>query len=369
MAASLAQSQATFVASSRAVFAGEFDGLRKTPATQTVAAPVQKRVSRRAVVKASASTDVKTAIVKIGTRGSPLALAQAYQTRDKLKAAHPELAEEGALEIVIIKTTGDKILNQPLADIGGKGLFTKEIDDALLNGSIDIAVHSMKDVPTYLPDGTILPCNLPREDVRDAFISPVAKSLAELPAGSLVGSASLRRQSQILHRYPELKVENFRGNVQTRLRKLNEGVCQATLLALAGLKRLNMTEHVTAILSTEDMLPAIAQGAIGIACRTGDPKMEEYLASLNHEDTRLAVACERAFLATLDGSCRTPIAGLAQRGPDGGCVFRGLVASPDGKKIIETSRKGSYSYDEMIEMGVDAGKELLGSAGPDFFSW
>uniref|UniRef100_A0A7I4F632 hydroxymethylbilane synthase n=1 Tax=Physcomitrium patens TaxID=3218 RepID=A0A7I4F632_PHYPA len=229
----------------------------------------------RWIVEAAATFDTQTKVarVRIGTRGSPLALAQAYQTRDKLKAAHPGLAEEGALEIIIIKTTGDKILSQPLADIGGKGLFTKEIDDALLNGDIDIAVHSMKDVPTYLPEGTILPCNLPREDVRDAFICPNYSSLAELPEGSVVGSASLRRQSQILHKYPHLKVENFRGNVQTRLRKLSEGTVQATLLALAGLKRLDMTEHITAILATDDMLPAIAQGAIGIACRTGDSKM------------------------------------------------------------------------------------------------
>ncbi|KAG0577169.1 hypothetical protein M758_5G095300 [Ceratodon purpureus] len=317
---------------------------------------------------ATFETQTKVALVRIGTRGSPLALAQAYQTRDKLKAAHPELAEEGALEIVIIKTTGDKILSQPLADIGGKGLFTKEIDDALLNGDIDIAVHSMKDVPTYLPEGTILPCNLPREDVRDAFICPNYSSLAELPEGSVVGSASLRRQSQLLHKYPHLKVVNFRGNVQTRLRKLNEGTVQATLLALAGLKRLDMTEHITSILDVDDMLPAIAQGAIGIACRTGDTKMEEYLASLNHEDTRLAISCERAFLAKLDGSCRTPIAGLAQRTEDG-CSFRGLVATTDGKEVLETSRKGSFSYDDMIALAQDAGQELISRAGPDFFKW
>ncbi|PNH09734.1 Porphobilinogen deaminase, chloroplastic [Tetrabaena socialis] len=208
------------------------------------------RVSRRSAHVVASAVATKT--VKIGTRGSPLALAQAYMTRDLLKANFPELAEEGALEIVIIKTTGDKILNQPLADIGGKGLFTKEIDDALLSGKIDIAVHSMKDVPTYLPEGTILPCNLPREDVRDVFISPVAKDLAGLPAGAVVGSASLRRQAQILAKYPHLKVvrfgvENFRGNVQTRLRKLTEGDCSATLLALAGLKRLDMTQHITAV--------------------------------------------------------------------------------------------------------------------------
>ena len=185
-----------------------------------------------------------------------------------------------------------------------------------------------------MPDKTILPCNLPREDVRDAFISLTAASLADLPPASVIGTASLRRKSQILHRYPSLNVqENFRGNVQTRLRKLNEGVVQATLLALAGLKRLSMTENVTSILSIDDMLPAVAQGAIGIACRSDDDKMAEYIDSLNHEETRLAVVCERAFLQTLDGSCRTPIAGYACRNEDGNCLFRGLVASPDGTRV------------------------------------
>ncbi|QHN99583.1 porphobilinogen deaminase, chloroplastic isoform X1 [Arachis hypogaea] len=327
-------------------------------------------------VRASVAIDQHThqttsnlALLRIGTRGSPLALAQAYETRDKLMSSHPELAEEGAIQIVVIKTTGDKILSQPLADIGGKGLFTKEIDEALINGDIDIAVHSMKDVPTYLPDKTILPCNLPREDVRDAFISLTASSLAHLPAGSVVGTASLRRKSQILHRYPSLSVqENFRGNVQTRLRKLSEGVVQATLLAVAGLKRLNMTENVTSTLSIDDMLPAVAQGAIGIACRSDDDKMAEYLASLNHEETRLAVSCERAFLETLDGSCRTPIAGYACRNEDGNCLFRGLVASPDGTRVLETSRIGAYAVEDMMKMGKDAGEELLSRAGPGFFS-
>ncbi|EFJ08660.1 hypothetical protein SELMODRAFT_447969 [Selaginella moellendorffii] len=318
---------------------------------------------------AVASTDV--AVIRIGTRGSPLALAQAYQTRDLLKGAHPELAEDGALEIVIIKTTGDKILNQPLADIGGKGLFTKEIDDALLDNRIDIAVHSMKDVPTYLPQGTILPCNLRREDARDAFISLKAKSLAELPPGSVVGTASLRRKSQILKRYPHLQVDtNFRGNVQTRLKKLQEGIVTATLLALAGLKRLNMTEHVTGVLPMDEMLPAIAQGAIGIACRQGDEKMERYLASLNHEETRLAVSCERAFLEMLDGSCRTPIAGYAHRDKlTDECKFRGLVASPDGTQVLETTRSGQYNFDEMVAMGKDAAKELLSKSGPSLLNW
>ncbi|XP_028798707.1 porphobilinogen deaminase, chloroplastic [Neltuma alba] len=326
-------------------------------------------VPKASIAVEQQNQETKVALIRIGTRGSPLALAQAYETRDKLMAIHSDLAEEGAIQIVVIKTTGDKILSQPLADIGGKGLFTKEIDEALINSEIDIAVHSMKDVPTYLPDKTILPCNLQREDVRDAFISLTASSLADLPAGSVVGTASLRRKSQILHRYPSLSVqENFRGNVQTRLRKLSEGVVQATLLALAGLKRLNMTENVTSTLSIDDMLPAVAQGAIGIACRSDDDKMAEYLASLNHEETRLAVACERAFLETLDGSCRTPIAGYACRNKDGDCLFRGLVASPDGTRVLETSRTGPYAFEDMVKMGKDAGQELLSRAGPGFFS-
>ncbi|PIN11001.1 Porphobilinogen deaminase [Handroanthus impetiginosus] len=335
--------------------------------------PIFARRGQVLIAKASVSveqkTETRTAVIRIGTRGSPLALAQAYETRNKLIESHPELAEEGAIQIVIIKTTGDKILSQPLADIGGKGLFTKEIDEALINSEIDIAVHSMKDVPTYLPEKIILPCNLPREDVRDAFICLTAVSLAELPAGSTVGTASLRRKSQLLNRYPSLKVlENFRGNVQTRLRKLNEGVVQATLLALAGLKRLNMTENVTSVLSIDDMLPAVAQGAIGIACRSDDDKMASYLASLNHEDTRLAVACERAFLEKLEGSCRTPIAGYASRDANGDCIFKALVASPDGAQVLETSREGPYICNDMIKMGVDAGEELLLRAGPGFFN-
>ncbi|KAH7860219.1 hypothetical protein Vadar_010837 [Vaccinium darrowii] len=339
------------------------------PSLKTPAANRRRKLMvTRSSIAVGQQTQTTVALLRIGTRGSPLALAQAYETRDKLMATHSELAEEDAIQIVIIKTTGDKILSQPLADIGGKGLFTKEIDEALINGEIDIAVHSMKDVPTYLPDKTILPCNLPREDVRDAFISLGSASLAELPAGSTIGTASLRRRSQILHRYPSLKVlENFRGNVQTRLKKLNEGVVHATLLALAGLKRLNMTENVTSILSLDDMLPAVAQGAIGIACRSNDDKMAEYLASLNHEETRLAVACERAFLLALDGSCRTPIAGYACRDEDGNCIFKGLVASPDGTRVLETSRQGPYAYEDMMLMGKDAGEELLSRAGPGFF--
>lgn len=227
----------------------------------------------------------------------------------------------------------------------------------------------MKDVPTYLPPGSILPCNLPREDVRDVFISTKYKSLSELPAGAVVGSASLRRQAQILAKYPGLQVINFRGNVQTRLRKLSEDACDATLLALAGLKRLDLEDKATSILSEEEMLPAVAQGAIGIACRDGDDRSAAALAALNHEDTRLAVVCERAFLTALDGSCRTPIAGLARKTPDGRLTFRGLVAAPDGSKVFQTSREGGATEAEAYAMGKEAGEQLKADAGPSFFTW
>ncbi|KAM7520777.1 hypothetical protein LguiB_019739 [Lonicera macranthoides] len=297
---------------------------------------------------------------------SPVALAQARETEKKLKATHTELAEHGAIEIVVIKTTVDKIFSQPLADT--KSLSTKEMNEALINGKIDIAVHAMNDVPTYLPEKIILPCYLEHEDVRVAFISFIAASPAELPAGSTVGIASLRKKLLLLHKYPSLNVlENFTGNVQTRLRKLEEGVAQATLLAFAGLKRLEMIKNVASILSTDEMPPAVGQGAVGIACRSDDEKMANYIASLNHEDTRLAVACERAFLLTLDGSCWIPIAGYASRDEGGNCIFKGLVASPDGTKVLETSRKGAYTYEVMVLMGKDAGQELLSQAGPRFF--
>jgi hydroxymethylbilane synthase len=278
-------------------------------------------------------------------------------------------AAEGAIEIVVIKTTGDKVLDQPLADVGGKGLFTKEIDDALLSGRVDIAVHSMKDVPTYLPEGTVLPCNLPREDTRDAFICflPGVKSVWELPQGASVGSASLRRSSQIVARRPDLKVVNFRGNIQSRVRKLKENACDCTLLALAGLKRMGMTEHINAIMELDEMLPAIAQGAIGIACRTGDAKALELLAALNHDETHIAVNTERSFLAALDGSCRTPIAGLAVRTPAGKLSFRGLVSSPDGKTVKTTSGECEWSNAAGVALAKQLGDKLKAELPKSFF--
>lgn len=308
-----------------------------------------------------------TAKVRIGTRGSPLALAQAHETRDRLIAAHPQLAAEGAISIVVIKTTGDTVQDRPLSEIGGKGLFTREIDDAMLAGDIDIAVHSMKDVPTWLPDGIILPCMLEREDPRDAFISLTAASLADLPPGAVVGSASLRRQAQIKARYPHLTVEVLRGNVQTRLRKLEEGVVNATLLAQAGLNRLGMADRVTAVLSLDDMLPAVAQGAIGITCRSDDAVSQAYLAPLNHADTFDRVTCERAFLERLDGSCRTPIAGLADLSADGASLsFRGLMARPDGSEVLSGQDSGPRG--DAVVIGTRLAEALLARAGEGFLT-
>ena len=302
--------------------------------------------------------------LRIGTRGSPLALAQANDVRDRLCAADPALAGEAMLEIEIIKTTGDKILDRPLADVGGKGLFSKEIDEALLDGRVDLAVHSMKDLETCLPDGIALAAILEREDPRDVFISNKAATLDQLPPGSVIGTSSLRRQAQILHRRPDLKVETFRGNVQTRMRKLNDGEADATLLALAGLKRLGITEVATEILEPEILLPAVAQGAVGVTCWDGDGEMAARLEALNHPPSWQRVMAERAMLAALDGSCRTPIGGLAEFGPDGTMTLRGLLAKADGSEVIKTGRTGPASDTEAL--GRDVGEELRRRAGPGF---
>jgi hydroxymethylbilane synthase len=301
--------------------------------------------------------------LKIGTRGSPLALAQAYETKKRLAEAFPnDLGADDAVEICVIKTTGDMVLDKALKELGGKGLFTKELDVQLLNGDVDICVHSMKDVPTWLVPGTILPCNLPREDTRDAWISPNGAKPSDLPDGSVIGTASLRRQAQLLAKNPTLKCVNFRGNVQTRLKKLDEGIVDATLLALAGLNRMGMTEHLTTVLEWDEMLPAVAQGAIGIQCREGDERIMRYLDELNHEKTKLAVDCERAFLAALDGNCRTPIAGQAKV-VDGQLEFRGLIAKPDGSVMHETKRTGALA--DNVKMGTEAGEELKAKCGND----
>jgi hydroxymethylbilane synthase len=269
--------------------------------------------------------------LRIGTRGSALALAQAELVRARLIAAHPDLASPGTIELVIIRTTGDTITDRTLAAIGGKGLFTKEIEEALIEERVDLAVHSMKDVATWLPDGLVIDCFLEREDPRDAFFSQKAADLLSLPAGAVVGTASLRRQAQILKARPDLAVVPIRGNVGTRLAKLDAGDVDATLLAVAGLKRLGHAARITQILPPELMLPAVAQGAIGIERRRGDERVAAYLRPLNHEATGIRVTAERALLAALDGSCKTPIAALAEFDAAGRLSLRGLIVSPDGR--------------------------------------
>ena len=301
--------------------------------------------------------------LRIGTRGSPLALAQAQQLRDRLAAAHAVATER--IELQVIRTSGDRIQDRPLSEVGGKGLFTKEIEDALLAGSIDLAVHSAKDMPTLLPQRLMLAAYLPREDVRDAFISRKAKTLRDLPRAAVVGTASLRRQAMVKRLRPDLKVITFRGNVQTRLRKLDEGEVDATLLALAGLKRLGLTEHATSLLETEEFLPAVGQGAIAIETRQDDDATRKLLAAINDPETEIALAAERAFLTVLDGSCRTPIAGHALFA-GGELLFRGLIARPDGSESLETSRRGRP--EDAARLGADAGNELKSRAGAGFFA-
>ncbi len=303
--------------------------------------------------------------LKIGTRGSPLAMAQAFEVRDLLIAHHSQLAAPGAVEIVKISTTGDQVQDRALSEVGGKGLFSKEIDAAQLDGRIDIAVHSMKDLETHLAPGIVLTAALEREDVRDVFISDKAASLEQLAAGAVVGTSSLRRQAQILHRRPDLKVCLFRGNVQTRLRKLADGEADATLLALAGLNRLGRADILTEILEPEVLLPAVAQGAIGITTRADDEKAISYSDCLNHEPTMIRVSSERALLEALDGSCRTPVGGLAEFQADGSLRLRALVAKEDGSEVFETERVGGA--DDGIQMGRDAGAELKRRAGSDIF--
>ncbi|HIP76920.1 MAG TPA: hydroxymethylbilane synthase [Kiloniellaceae bacterium] len=301
---------------------------------------------------------------RLGTRGSPLALAQAHEVRRRLGEAHPELAADGAVEIVVIKTTGDRIQDRALAEIGGKGLFTKEIEEALLADEIDAAVHSMKDVPTWLPDGLVVEHILPREDPRDAFFSPHGDSLAALPAGARVGTSSLRRQAQVLIARPDLKVEPIRGNVDTRLDKLAAGTVDATLLAMAGLRRLGKAERITAALSVEEMLPAVAQGAIGLEIREGDDRSRSLLDAICCRDSGLRVAAERAMLEVLEGSCRTPIAGLAELSEDGtGLRLRGLLAMPDGSAVFRADLQGSVA--DPVGLGKALGQELLAAAGSD----
>lgn len=306
--------------------------------------------------------------LRIGTRGSPLALAQAYETRRRLGEAFA--LPEQAFEIVVIKTSGDNqaliAADRPLKEIGNKGLFTKEIEEDLLSGAIDIAVHSMKDMPVAQPDGLLLDCYLPREDVRDAFVSPQVTGLADLAQGAVVGTSSLRRKAQLLNRRPDLKVVEFRGNVQTRLKKLGDGVADCTFLAMAGLNRLGMADVPATAVSTKDMLPAVAQGAIGIERRANDSNTAELLAALHHAATGQRLAAERAFLAALDGSCETPIAGLAEL--EGTTLrLRGEVLRPDGSEAI--SDEQTCPIEDGAELGREMAAMLLDRAGKGFFDW
>lgn len=304
-------------------------------------------------------------LLRLGTRGSPLALAQTEETKRRLMKAHPELSGEGAIEVVVIRTTGDRIQDRPLSEVGGKGLFTKEIEEALFDERIDVAVHSMKDMPTWPPEFLTIGAFLPREDPRDAFFSPHADTISGLPNGTVVGTSSLRRQSQILALRPDLKVVSIRGNVDTRLRKLASGDVGATLLALAGLRRLGRDDRQHSVLSSQEMLPAVGQGAIGLECRRKDDRTRALLGAIDHAETRVRVMAERACLAVLDGSCRTPIAALAEVEAADVLYLRALVAMPDGSKVWRAEQRGSV--DDGEDLGRALGEELRASAGEDFF--
>jgi len=302
--------------------------------------------------------------LNIGTRGSPLALVQANETRARLAKAF-DLPFE-AFTIVVIKTTGDKVLDRPLKEIGGKGLFTKEIEEDMLSGKIDIAVHSMKDMPVDQPEGLLLDTYLPREDVRDAFVSLTHDSLAALPAGTRVGTSSLRRRAQLMSRRPDLEVVEFRGNVQTRMKKLGDGVAGATFLAMAGLRRLGMVEVVKSAIEVDDVLPAVAQGAIGIERRADDMRAAMMLEAIHDLETGQRLAAERAFLRGLDGSCETPIAALAEL--DGGILrLRGEILRPDGSEVLTDDQSAPIA--DGAALGQDMARRLRARAGEGFFDW
>ncbi len=307
------------------------------------------------------SAEISIGTLTIGARGSPLALAQAEAARQGLAAAHGA----GTITVVPITTSGDRISDRPLIDVGGKGLFTKEIDEALLSGRIDAAVHSAKDMPTALPDGIVIAACLKRADVRDAFVSPSAASLADLPAGAKVGTSSLRRKALTLRARPDLVVADLRGNVETRLRKVADGVVDATLLAAAGLARLGLSDRARSLIAPDGWLPAVGQGTIAITARADDRRTIDLIAAIDDRDTSTALAAERAFLARLDGSCRTPIGGLARVAGDR-VDFRGIIVKPDGSAAHEVQREGPAS--EAVRIGGEAGQELAERGGPDFFA-
>ena len=300
--------------------------------------------------------------IRIGTRGSRLALWQAGSARDALVAAHG-LAPH-AIEIVPIKTSGDKIRDRPLSEAGGKGLFSKEIEAALLAGEIDLAVHSAKDMETHLPDGLTIGACLPREDVRDALVARDAPTFEALPQGARVGTASLRREALLRRVRPDLRIELLRGNVPTRVRKVESGELDATLLAAAGLKRIGLEGKITALLPPDKFPPACGQGAIAVECRANDARIRELLAAIDHRDTSLALACERAFLAALDGSCKTPIAGYARIEAGMLLRFNGMILSEDGRESYEASASGDPA--DATGIGREAGLEIRGKSPSDF---
>lgn len=295
--------------------------------------------------------------IRIGTRGSPLALTQSQNVRALLAAAHGRSPDD--FEIVIVRTTGDTVYDRPLADIGGKGLFTKEIEEALLDGRIDLAVHSAKDVPTFLPDGLRLAACPPREDPRDAFIGGAVKSLKELPAGAVLGTASVRRSALAKRLNPGIEAKLLRGNVHTRLDKVANGSFDGTLLALAGLRRLGLADCATEILDPNEFPPSAGQGVVTIEIRSNDSATAQVVSAIDHEVTSIALRTERAFLAELDGSCRAPISGHANL-ENGRISFYGLVISPDGKEVADTRREGLVADAE--KLGADAGRELRARA-------
>lgn len=303
-------------------------------------------------------SDLPQVSIRIGSRGSPLALAQAEETKRCLLRLQPALT----VEITVIRTTGDRIRDRSLAELGGKGLFTKELEEALLAGQIDVAVHSCKDMPTWLPDGLCIGAILPRVDPRDALIAAEVTRLDALPAGAVIGTASLRRQAQVLHLRPDLTVVSLRGNVGTRLDKVASGAVAATLVARAGLERLGMLDKASAILSTEEILPAVAQGAIAVECRAGDRRIRDLLRPLDHASSAICVSAERAMLAVLEGSCRMPIAGLAEIEGGGRLTLRALLLSPDGRTALAARRNGAV--EDAVRLGRDAGEELRHRAPP-----
>lgn len=296
---------------------------------------------------------------RIGTRGSPLALVQANAVRDRLIAVFPVLAERG-VAIEVIKTTGDRVQDRNLADIGGKGLFTKEIEDALLGGGVDLAVHSLKDMPTVLPPGLVLAAAMPREDPRDVLLSSDGRALMDLPRGAVLGTSSLRRRAQALHLRPDLQVIDFRGNVETRIGKLRDGVADATVLARAGLNRLGRADVVAATLEPEDFLPAVAQGIVAVEWREDREDLGPIVATLVDPATQRCADAERAMLFELDGSCRTPIAGYAVY-DHGDLWLRGLVLTPDGSAVFSGTRRGPAH--DADRLGRDLGQELRARAG------